>query len=167
MHFFGSYEGLREARTAVVTSPLVPIDEREVPNDTTGHQYFIKTDNQLRGGQSVAVRYRFDGEKEVGDNIGDFATRSLGLDAYRRDQDVVGNHTVVLTARALNEFRFQFSRRKVWWDPDDYSPPGTPFIDRPSGDFGKASNMPQGRREHRYQFIENFTSIRGTHDLKA
>ena len=167
MHFFGSYEGLREGKTAVVTSPLVPIDQREFPNDTTGHQYFIKTDNQFRGGQSVAVRYRFDGDKEVGDGIGGLDTRSLGLDAYRRDQDVVANHTVVLTARALNEFRFQFSRRKVWWDPDDYSPPGTPFIDRPSGDFGKASNMPQGRREHRYQFIENFTYTRGTHDLKA
>lgn len=167
MHFFGSYEGLREARTAVVTSPLVPVGEREVPNNTKGHQYFIKTDNQLRGGQSVAVRYRFDGEKELGDGIGGFDTRSLGLDAYRRDQDVVTNHTAVFTARALNEFRFQFSRRNVWWDPDDYSPPGTPNIVRPSGNFGKASNMPQGRREHRYQFIENFTYTRGAHDLKT
>jgi len=167
MHFFGAYEGLREARTAVVTSPLVPLSEREFPNNTNGSQYFIKTDNQLRGGQSLAVRYRFDGEKEIGDNIGDASTRSLGLDAYRRDQDVVSNHTLVFSSRALNEFRFQFSRRNVWWDPDNYSPPGTPLIDYPSGDFGKASNMPQGRREHRYQFIENFTYTRGRHDLKT
>lgn len=167
MHFFGSYETLRDRRTAVVTSPLVPVNEREFPNNTDGHQYFIKTDNQLPAGQSLAVRYRFDGEKEVGDSVGGFRTRSLGLDAYRRDQDVVSNHTAVLTARALNEFRFQFSRRKVWWDPDNYSAPGTPLIDRPSGDFGKASNMPQGRREQRFQFIENFTYSRGTHDLKA
>lgn len=167
MHFFGAYEGLREARTAVVTSPLVPVSEREFPNDTTGSQYFIKTDNQLRGGQSLAVRYRFDGEKEIADNIGGFDTRSLGLDAFRRDQDVVSNHTVVFSSRALNEFRFQLSRRKVWWEPDNYSPPGTPFIGRPSGNFGKASNMPQGRREQRYQFIENFTYTRGTHDLKT
>lgn len=167
MHFFGSYEGLREARTSVVTSPLVPVGEREFPNDTTASQYFIKTDNQLPRAQSLAVRYRFDGEKEVGDNIGAFATRSLGLDAYRRDQDVVANHSMVLSSRALNEFRFQFSRRKVWWDPDNYSPPGTPFIDRPSGDFGKASNMPQGRREHRLQIIDNFSYTVGTHDFKT
>lgn len=167
MHFFGSYEGLRDRRTAVVTSPLVPVSEREWPNNTNGHQYFIKTDNQFRGGQSIAVRYRLDGEKEIGDNIGGFDTRSLGLDAHRRDQDVVSNYTKVFSSRALNEFRFQFARRNIYWDPDNYSPPGTPFIDRPSGDFGKASNMPQGRREHRLQFIENFTYSRGTHDFKA
>jgi hypothetical protein len=167
MHFFGSYEGLRQEETSVVTSPLVPVSEREFPRTLKGHQYFIKTDNQLGHGQALALRYRFDGDKDIAANIGGNNTRELGFDVNRRDQDAVANHTAIITSSLLNEFRFQFARRKIWWDTTSYSPLGTPFIDYPSGDFGKASNMPQGRREHRFQFIENMSYTRGSHDLKT
>ena len=167
MHYFGSYEGLRQRETSVITSPLVPVDDREVPHDTNGHQYFVKSDTQLTPGQSVSVRYRLDGDKELGSNIGGFDTRERGQDVTRRDQDAVGNHTAVLSARTLNELRFQFSRRNIFWDTLQYSPLGMPAINRPSGNFGKANNMPQGRREHRLQFIDNLSYSRGSHDVKA
>ncbi len=167
LHYFGSYEGIRTGETEVITVPQVPVNEREVPHDTRGHQYFVKTDYQLRQGQSLAVRYRMDWEDEIGDNIGGLDTRERGEDIERRDQDGVANHTTVLTARALNEARFQFSRRRIEWDTTAYSPLGTPSALRPSGRFGKAENMPQGRREERYQFIDNFSYSLGGHDLKT
>lgn len=167
MHYFASYEGLREGETSVVTSPLVPIAEREFPNDTRGHQYFIKTDHQIGRGQSLALRYWMDWQDDIGGNIGGFDTRERGFDVERRDQDAVANHTAVFTARALNELRFQFARRRIEWDTTQYSPLGTPAINRPSGRFGKASKMPQGRREERYQIIDNFSYSYGAHDLKT
>jgi hypothetical protein len=167
MHFFGSYEGLRQRETSVITSPLVPVNEREVPHNTNGHQYFIKSDNQLASGHTLSVRYRLDEDKEIGSNISGFDTRERGQDVIRRDQDVVGNHTAILSARTLNELRFQFARRNTYWDTAAYSPLGTPAINRPSGNFGKASNMPQGRREHRLQFIDNLSYSRGSHDIKT
>src|SRR6266850_1016918 len=167
MHYFGSYEGLRQRETSVITSPLVPVDDREVPHDTNGHQYFIKSDTQLTPGHSLSVRYRLDGDKDIGSNIGAFDTRERGQDVTRRDQDVVGNHTAILSARTLNELRFQFSRRNIYWDTLRYSPLSAPAINRPSGNFGKASNMPQGRREHRLQFIDNLSYSRGSHDVKT
>lgn len=167
MHYFAAYEGLKQAETEVVTVPQVPVNEREVPHDLNGHQYFIKTDYQLGRGHSLAVRYRMDWEDQIGSGIGGLNTRERGQDIERRDQDVVANHTAVFTARALNELRFQFSRRRIEWDTTNYSPLGAPAINRPSGNFGKASNMPQGRREERYQFIENFSYSRGQHDFKT
>jgi hypothetical protein len=167
MHYFSSYEAIRTGETSVITVPQVPVNDREVPHDTKGNQYFIKLDNQLGRRQSLAVRYRMDWEDDIGTNIGGLDTRERGQDVERRDQDVVANHTTVLTARALNEARFQFSRRRVEWDTTAYSQLGTPAVDRPSGRWGKATNMPQGRREERYQFIDNFSYSRGQHDFKT
>ena len=42
MHYFASYEGLRLDETGVITSALVPVDEREYPQHTDGHQAFGK-----------------------------------------------------------------------------------------------------------------------------
>jgi hypothetical protein len=167
MHYFGSYEGLRQDETSVVTSPLVPVSEREIPHDDNSDQFFIKTDSQIGRGHTLAVRYRVDQEDNLANSIGGFETRERGLDTIRHDQDVVANHTAVFTARALNELRFQFSRRNIDYDPTRFSPPGSPAVNRPSGNFGKASNMPQGRREDRAQFINNFSYSRGAHDMKT
>lgn len=167
MHYFSSYEGIRTGETSVITVPQVPVNDREVPHDTKGNQYFIKLDNQFGRKQSLAVRYRMDWEDEIGSNIGGLDTRERGQDVERRDQDLVANHTTVLTARALNEARFQFARRRIEWDTTSYSPLGAPAVDRPAGRWGKATNMPQGRREERYQFIDNFSYSRGRHDLKT
>ena len=167
VHYFGSYEGLRQEETSVVTSPLVPVSEREIPHPDNGDQFFIKTDNEMGSGHSLAARYRMDRENDIANNIGGFDTKERGLDTIRRDQDVVANHTAVFTARALNELRFQVSRRNIDFDPTRYSPLLSPAVNRPSGNFGKASNMPQGRREDRFQFINNFSYSRGSHDVKT
>ena len=41
-----------------------------------------------------------------------------------------------------------------------------PQINRPSGNFGKAQNQPQGRNENRLQIVENFSYSLETHDFK-
>src|SRR3954471_6963027 len=166
LFYFASYEGQRQDQTAVVTSPDVPVTEREWPNPTTQHQAFVKFDNQLRSSQWRTGRYRIDRNFQQGNGIGGLNTHDRGSDNLTRDQDGVMSHTWVLSSHALNEFRFQASQRYNNSDTSLYSPIGTPAIARPSGNFGKAVNQPQGRTEKRFQLVENFSVTKSQHDFK-
>ncbi len=44
LHYFGSYEGSRQRETSVITATVVPVDQRETPNPSDGHNAFIKLD---------------------------------------------------------------------------------------------------------------------------
>jgi hypothetical protein len=166
MHFFGVYEGLRQRQTSIVSSPLVPASEREWPNPEDGSQYFGKTDNRLNDAHSLSVRYRADKNLQKGNGIGGLNTKERGSNTDRLDQDVILSETWVVSSRVLNEFRFQFARRSTFTDTEGYSVDGMPQIDRPSGNFGKAQNLPQGRDENRYQVVNNYSISLGPHDLK-
>ncbi len=150
-----------------MTSPDVPVDQREFSNPNDEHQGFIKTDAQLSAHHSVSARYRLDNNRTQGDGIGGLNTHDRGSNSITRDQDGVFTDTFVLSNQALNEFRFQVSQRYNNTDTIGFSPDGTPAIARPSGNFGKAVNLPQGRTENRFQFVENFSITKGQHDLKV
>ena len=167
LFYFGSYEGLRVRQTSVVTSPDVPVDQREFQNPNDEHQGFVKLDSQLSGQHNVTMRYRLDHNQTHGDGIGGLNTHDRGSNTLTRDQDGVFTDTLVLSNQALNEFRLQVSQRYTNTDTIGYSADGTPQIARPSGNFGKAVNLPQGRTENRVQFVENFSITKGQHDLKA
>jgi hypothetical protein len=166
LQYFASYEGTRQRETSVITTTAVPVDQREVPNPQDGHNAFIKTDQRLTDRQSLSVRYRADKQRSTGNSIGGTATRERGTNNEGLVQDVVGNHTTVLSSRALNEFRVQWGRQSTWNNTDGWSTAGMPEINRPSTRTGKAYNQPQGRDENRWQFINNFTYTMSSHDLK-
>jgi hypothetical protein len=166
-HYFGAYEGIRTRQTSVVTSPLVPATEREFPRTEDGGQYFVKADHRISNARSLAVRYRADKAVTNGDGIGGLNTKERGSNTNRLDQDIVANETWVISSRALNELRFQFARRSTFTNTEGFSVDGMPQISRPSGNFGKAQNLPQGRDENRYQFVNSFTYSIKSHNLKA
>ncbi len=165
MHYFATYEGVRLDQTAIITSPLVPTSEREVPNPSKGDQFFVRTDNRLTANHTMFVRYRIDKQVEENSGVGGLNTFERGVDAINRNQDVVFSHTGVLSNRAINELRVQFGRHFA--DNVVRTPLDQPSINRPSGNFGKATNQPQGRTEDRLQFVNNFSYTMNTHDVKA
>jgi Carboxypeptidase regulatory-like domain/TonB dependent receptor-like, beta-barrel len=167
LHYFGAYEVDRQRRTSVVTSALVPVNEREFPNPSDGQQAFVKSDYRMSNQQTLSLRYRADKTKVTGNGIGGLNTRERGSNNNGLDQDIVANHTMILSSRMLNEFRFQFARRSTFTDTKGWSVDGTPEINRPSGNFGKAYNLPQGRDENRYQVVNMFSYALDTHQLKA
>ena len=114
----------------------------------------------------MSARYRVDRNLQEANGIGALNSHDRGSDSLTRDQDGVLSHTAVLSNRALNEFRFQASQRYNNIDPTAYSPSGTPAIARPSGNFGKATNLPQWRTELRFQFVDNYSITKSNHDLK-
>lgn len=164
MHYFASYEGLRLDQTGVITSPLVPVAEREVPNPETGDQYFARTDWRLNNNHTMFARYRYDETEEINNGVGGLNSFERGVDTINRNQDIVLNHTAVLSSRMLNEARVQFGRHFA--DNVTRMPLDSPTINRPSGGFGKPSNQPQGRTEDRWQFINNLSYSAGAHDFK-
>jgi TonB dependent receptor-like, beta-barrel len=166
LFYFSSYEGQHIDKTAVVTSALVPVEQREWPNPTTEHQAFVKFDNQATSQQAISGRYRIDRNLTEASGIGGLNTHDRGADNLTRDQDAVVSDTYVVSNHSLNELRFQVSQRYNNSDTSRYSPIGTPAIARPSGNFGKAVNQPQGRTEKRFQFVDNFSITKSSHDLK-
>jgi hypothetical protein len=165
--YFGAYEGDRQRQTSVITSPLVPIDQRETPNPTDGRQVFVKTDHRINAGHALSVRYRADNNSTKGENIDGLNTRERGTNSSTLNQDIVANETFVISSRALNELRFQFARQSTFTDTKGWSVDGMPEINRPSIRLGKAYNMPQGRDENRWQVINNFSYSWPANDLKA
>jgi outer membrane receptor protein involved in Fe transport len=164
MHFFGTYEGVRLDQTSVITSPLVPADQREVPNPETGDQFFVRTDNRFNESNTMFVRYRIDKQEEENSGVGGLNSIERGVDPINRNQDIVFSHTGVLSSRMINEARVQFGRHFA--DNVIHMPLDSPTINRPSGMFGKPSNQPQGRTEDRWQFVNNFSYSLSSHDLK-
>jgi len=167
LFYFGSYEGDRQRTTSVITSPLVPLDQREAPNPSDGQQWFGKTDQRLTPNHVLTLRYRADKSSSTGDGIGGLNSRERGTNTNTLNQDVVANETFVISSRALNELRFQFARQSTFTNTNGWSTDGMPEINRPTLRTGKAYNMPQGRDENRWQIINNFSYSWSTHDFKA
>jgi Carboxypeptidase regulatory-like domain/TonB dependent receptor-like, beta-barrel len=167
LHYFGTYEGERQRETTVITSALVPVNERETPNPSDGHQAFVKTDQRLNTAQSLSLRYRADKDSSNGNSIGGLNSRERGTNTESLVQDIVANHTYVISSRALNELRVQFGRHSTWTNTEGWSTDGMPEISRPSIRLGKAYNQPQGRNENRTQIINNLTYTLSTHEFKG
>ena len=165
-HYFGSFEGLRESSTNVITSTLVPAGQREEAATSNGDQYFFKTDYRFNGNHSLTARYRADDRISTGNGIGGLNTRERGSNTSGIDQDVVTSVTSVLSNRALNEVRVQYAKRESFTDTEGYSTDGMPQINRPSGNFGKNQANPQGRNENRLQIVENFSYSLNSHNFK-
>jgi Carboxypeptidase regulatory-like domain/TonB dependent receptor len=163
-HFFATYEGLRLDQTSVITSPLVPADQREVANPSTGDQFFARADHRFTANNTSFVRYRIDKQEEKNNGVGGLNTIERRSDSINRNQDIVFNLTSVLSSQMINEARVQFGRHFA--DNVVYMPLDSPTINRPSGNFGKPSNQPQGRTEDRWQFVNNFSYSLSSHDMK-
>lgn len=166
-HYFGSYERLRNETTNVVTSPLVPINQREFPEKGRGDQYFLKSEYQLPGDHRLGARYRYDQSATEGGGIGGLNPYERGTDQKNRYQDTVVSLTSVLSSNTVNETRVLAGTLSTFWTVDRYADPSGVSISRPSINLGKASNMPQGWDSVRYQFVNTLSHTVGRHDLKA
>jgi hypothetical protein len=166
-HYFGSYELQRNETTNVVTSPLVPLDQREFPEQGRRDQYFVKSDYQLPANHRLTARYRYDRSTTTGGGIGGLNPYERGFDLKTKHQDVVASLTSVLSSNTVNEARVLAGTLYTFWTVDRYADPTGVSISRPSINLGKANNMPQGWDSVRYQFINTLSHTAGRHELKA
>jgi hypothetical protein len=76
----------------------------------------------------------------------------------------VGSYTRVISPRALNEFRYQYSLGSSGNILEDAVGPGINISGVAS--FGRNLNQPQGRTQKRNQFIDNYSIQAGRHQIK-
>lgn len=165
LHYFGSFEGLKQDETAVVTSPLAP---GEYPRETRNVKFLTKLDAQIAD-HHLTFRYNYDKGRTTNAGVGNLETFDRGRITKPRRQDYQGTMTSVLSSRIVNEFRMQYAPLNSGNRAAQAAMncPGCPSITRPGGNLGKPTNQPQWYDENRFQVVNSISMTRGQHDLKA
>ena len=163
LFYFGSYEGIRQDQTAVVTTP---VKAGQFPQPTRNHQAFAKIDSQLTQSHALTVRFAEQRARTENGGVGGRSTLEYGSSSWSRNHDLTAALTSVLGASRLNELRLLVADR-----PADVVPNGSgPELVFASSNQGKSYSDPQGSDEQRIQIVDNFswhvTGFGGEHDVK-
>ena len=112
VHFFGAVERTKEDKFVTVStgkSQFYSLLEGSFPEPEYSNTYFGKTDWQINSNQSVFVRFAGQQQDYTCDSCGGSAAYNSdgGINQPRRS--VAAAHTWVISSRALNEVRGQYS----------------------------------------------------------
>ncbi len=162
IHYFGSFEGLRQDQTAVVTASALP---GEYPTEQRGIKVLTRFDAQLTTDNRLSFRYNIDKSKTTNNGVGGLNTIERGRISQPKRQDFQVTWNSILSSSALNELRVQYA--PLVSDSRVQNCEGCPAISRPGGNFGKARNMPQAFTEDRAQVVNHFSWTQGNHNFKA
>jgi hypothetical protein len=177
LFYFGSWEKRANDRSVQVNIPLsirdyvasLGYDTRtDIPVTTSENNVFAKGTYLASRSNTVNVSYMYDHRDLFNQQTGGNSAGDHGYDDQRRAWFVVGNLTSVLRSNLVNELRVSASHQAL----DRVLPAGStskPEIRFPTVQFGRASNVPQGRSQDNY-IVTNATSLnfvaKGSHDLK-
>ncbi|MBN1224419.1 MAG: TonB-dependent receptor [Candidatus Aminicenantes bacterium] len=161
-HFFIAYDGFNRSEYVTITSPLVPKESVKTP--TNIHRFMAKLNFQINEQNLITFRYNLDYNSYGNIGPGGLYTKSTAIDDVRTVHDFQANWTFYLSDKMMNEARLIYaSTADEWGNP---ASPGEPFISRPSGYFGKMSNMPQSTYEKRLTLVDNLSIFVGSHSIK-
>jgi hypothetical protein len=92
----------------------------------------------------------------------------FGATSQGRPRQATLAHTHLFGAVAVNEFRFGFGQSDAGFPIDTPYPlgPRVQFSDFSVDRFGVWEGLPQGREQRTFQFNDNFSLIRGSHNFK-
>ncbi|MDQ3906972.1 MAG: TonB-dependent receptor, partial [Acidobacteriota bacterium] len=174
--FFGTIERLRERGNSIVSSAdqaqiatLEPLGYKAVrflPQPFNDTQYTAKVD--INQSSKNAFVFRFAGQNNSGlnDQAGFLLVRtdlSGGNQTLNRLYSTLGSWTYTGSQRLVNQFNYQYStfnnRILATTDLPNLSFPGGIIV-------GRNGNVPQQTLQHKHQFRDDLSYIRGNHGLK-
>lgn len=161
LHFFVSYEGLRETDYVEINSPLVAKQTVNHPYNTD--QLMVKLNYQLNKDHLFSFRYNLDKTHEENRGIGGLKTISCAFNYINTNKEYQANWTWYPSGNTMNEFRVLNSASDGSNNPNE---PNTYSIVRPSGVFGKNATVPVVAQETRLQFVDNLSVFLNNHSLK-
>jgi hypothetical protein len=177
LFYFGSWERRKNERSVQVNIPVSILDfarslgydtRTDVPVTTNENNYFLKGTYLAHANHSVNATYMYDRRSLFNQQVGGNSAGDHGYDDERSAWFFVGNLTSVLRTNTVNELRVSVSHQAL----DRVLPAGStsrPEIRFPTVQFGRASNVPQGRTQDNY-ILTNATTMhfvgKGAHDLK-
>jgi Carboxypeptidase regulatory-like domain/TonB dependent receptor-like, beta-barrel len=145
--------------------------------------YSLRLDHRLNNAHQLMLRANVSPSTATGIQV-NAQNQNFGQNAFSRTsqqtyRDVAGTaqHTWIMGNNKVNEFRFQFARRGLRYDfshmPDtagdtDTVPDGSEIaINMPGvAFFGREPFSFVDRVEKRYQFVDNFSWVKGDHNFK-
>jgi hypothetical protein len=147
---------------AVVDAPALDLNE-SIPNPRTRTNIAPRIDYQISTSNTLTARYQYYRDTWENDGVGGSVLPEAGYDTTSTEHTVQITDTQVLSAKAINETRFQYLR-----DNSGQTPVSTAVGINVLGEFigGGASSGTQTDHEDHYE-LQNFTSIaQGNHFLK-
>jgi hypothetical protein len=153
----------------VPSSPSRQI-ETQAPNKADTWQFGVRGDVSLGSKDTLWVAYRdySSVSASTGLTFVDTNLPGFGATSSNRPRQATLAHTHLFGASAVNEFRFGFgqSRPGFWIDTPYPLGPRINFADTSVAGLGVSSILPQGREQRTFQFNNNFSLIKGSHNIK-
>ena len=135
--------------------------------------YSLKLDHKLNEHQQLVFRFSGTPSKVTGIQVNG-QNQVFGQNSYSRtsrqdftDLNVIAGHTWTIGNTSINEFRFQYARRRLGYDPAN-TPAGQQVAVNIPGFafFGREPFSFVHRKEERYQFMDNYSWVHGKHTMK-
>jgi outer membrane receptor protein involved in Fe transport len=154
----------------VPTSPTGTLSESG-PNTANTYEYATRGDFLFGKKDTLWMRYAvFNSFANSSGNT--FISSSLpffGAGSANHPRQATAAETHVFGSSMVNEFRFGFGQSKPSFPIQTPYPlgPAISFSDASVTGLGVASILPQGREQRTYEFSDNFSITRGSHNVKV
>jgi hypothetical protein len=162
--------------TTILRRAGFQFDLDNVPYVTSGNQFLIKIDHQLRSNDSLAMRFNYaDAVDENSEPFGGIVAKSRGGSLHSKDYVFAASYTALPSPKVLSEARFQYAFRDQNVFPLDPAcgtrceteDAGGPTIEVAGvANLGRHRAMPQPRSASRYQAVETLTYLQGNNQIK-
>jgi hypothetical protein len=125
-----------------------------VPNPQSRLDLSPRLDLQITPNNTLTVRYMYDRQKSTNDGVSQFALQTQGYDTLNQENTLQVSDTQVLSARLINETRFEYIR-----DRDNQLPLySTPTITVQGAFTGGGSNDGTIRDAQDHYELQNYTT---------
>ena len=132
--------------------------------DTTN--FLFRFDRSVGRAQQLTARYSlYEVAGTNARNVGGLNDVSRGTELEDRDQTLAASLVSPLSSRTLNEARFQYTRSRLAAPVADETGPAVNISGAAS--FGTATFSPTRRDLDTFEFVDNVSTQRGAHSLKA
>lgn len=189
LFFFGAYEYKRELAkisadpTAVANLALVPFAKAtdQIPTPYFDHLLTVKTDYRISDRQNLSFRYGRErwlapNDQSTARGAATIADLTEANDNINQFHSLVAQHNFTISSTKVNSFTFQFqdfvnaipaAATRTFTLPVAGGGTATnPLVTFPSAELGQNVNVPQQTLIRKYQFRDDFSWIRGRHNMK-
>lgn len=125
----------------------------------------IRGDHRINTSNLLTLRYSlYDIDSLNARSVGGLNAISRGTSLTDTDHTFALSEIATLSAKTVNEARFQFTRSRLGAPPNDLTGPAINI----SGiaNFGTSTTSPTGRDVDLYELVDNITTYHGAHSLK-
>jgi len=143
-----------------------PIETGVVPAAFDTTNFFVRVDHKLNDRNQLSARYSiYHITAENSRSVGGLNAVSRGSGLDDTDQTIEVSNITTINSRTLNEARFQFTQSSL--DAPVNDPIGPAVTISGVANFGMATVSPLARTIDLFEAIDNISTQRGAHSLKA